>query len=32
MNLVNNILKSFTEQTQNLEGQINALNKFSQLT
>lgn len=28
MNLVNNILKSFTEQTQNLEGQINALNKF----
>ena len=28
MNLVNNILKSFTEQTQNLEGQINALHKF----
>ena len=28
MNFVSNVLKSFTEQTQNLEGQLNALHKF----
>ena len=28
MNFLSNVLKSFTEQTHNLEGQINALHKF----
>ena len=28
LNFVSNVLKSFTEQTQNLEGQISALHKF----